>query len=120
MSTEPDSKNKSDENGCLTPIIFWSCVLGVLYVLELVDKDSPGRGRELFGWIVGLCALGIFAYIVWDKTIIKTAKNIATIAKWLAIVIVVSLFLGGLSRCAGISHDVDERDVGGVPNNWRR
>jgi len=46
--------------------------------------------------------------------------NVTALVKGAVVLVVVSLVLGGLFQCAGISPSTDIRDTGGVPNQYRR
>ncbi len=118
--TEPPEKPQVKSESLWPAVLFWGGVALVLFIAGEIDKETPGAGRSFFGWVVGLCALGVFAWIVWGKTLRSTIGNVATIVKGAVIVIVVSLVLGGLFQCAGIGPGSDRGTTGGVPDQWGR
>lgn len=117
---EPPKKVEPKSESLWPAVLFWGGLVLVLFIAGVLDKESSGAGRTFFGWVVGAAAVAFFVWLVWGKTVKDTASNVTAIVKGVVVLIVVSLVLGGLFKCAGISPSEDIRDTGGVPNQWRR
>jgi len=121
MSADEQPKKEEPKSESPWPaILFVGGLLLVLFIAGALDKESSGAGRAFFGWVVGIVAVGFFAWLVWGKTVKATAMNVTALVKGAVVLVVASLVLGGLFQCAGISPSTDIRDTGGVPNQYRR
>ena len=91
-------------------VVFYGGVALVLFVANLLNKDSPGTGGSFVFWVLGLCAVAIFLNIIWGKSAKETARNFSGVMKAIALTLLGIFILGGIGYCStGSNGDSGDR-----------
>jgi heme A synthase len=104
-----DQQPERNESGCLSTIFFWAGVLAFFLFAGWVDSFFPREekmGESIVVWGIMLSILGAILYGMGSSTIKDTAKNLLTLAKWFAALLVLAWLLP--SSCTHNDSSLDE------------